>query len=62
MIGVSAKLKFGDVTSEQKVAKGTTGFVFEVTLKAGPANLLTYINDKRGKAGVAYFTEVEFIL
>ena len=41
------------------VKAGSKGVVFEVDLPAGPTELVTYLYDKNGKAGGAYFTEVE---
>jgi len=37
------------------------GVVFELDLPAGQSQLITYLYDEKGKAGGAYFTEVEFL-
>lgn len=46
-------------TMEQPVKAGSNGVVFEVDLPSGQAELATYLYDKNGNAGGAYFTEVE---
>ena len=38
---------------------GSKGVVFEIDLPAGPTELVTWLYDNKGKAGGAYFTEVE---
>lgn len=61
VVAVSAKLEIAGQTLEQPVEAGSKGVVFEMELPAGPAELVTYLYDRRGKAGGAYFTEVELV-
>ena len=56
-----AKIVIAGQTMEKLVKAGSRGVVFELELPAGPTKLVTYLLDKKGKAGGAYFTEVEFI-
>jgi hypothetical protein len=56
---VRARVQIAGLEKESLVTPGTTGVVFEVDLPAGPAELLTFLYDEKGKAGGAYFTEVE---
>ena len=57
--GERAVLKIAGQTLKKEVAKNSKGVVFELDLPAGPTELLTYLYDESGKAGGAYFTEVE---
>ena len=54
-----AKIEIAGQTVEQLVAEGAGEVVFEIELPAGPTELVTYLYDEKGKAGGAYFTEVE---
>ena len=54
-----AKIVIADQSVEQTVTAGSKGVVFEIDLPAGPTELVTYLYDEKGKAGGAYFTEVE---
>ena len=56
---VSAKIEIAGTSMQQEVKTGSKGVVFEVDLPAGLTQLVTYLVDKNGKAGGAYFTEVE---
>ena len=56
---VRAKVQLAGREKESPVAPGTKGVVFEMELPAGPTELLTYLYDETGKAGGAYFTEIE---
>ncbi|MGJ8672676.1 arylsulfatase [Rubritalea sp.] len=58
---VRAKLEIAGKTMESAVNPGTTGVEFEIDLPAGPSELLTYLYTENGKAGGAYFTDVELI-
>ena len=54
-----AKIEIAGQILEQPVAVESKGVVFEIDLPTGPTELVTYLYDKQGKAGGAYFTEVE---
>jgi len=56
---VSAKVEIAGLSAEAPVESGSKGVVFEMELPAGKTGLVTYLFDKKGKAGGAYFTEVE---
>ncbi|MDP0491185.1 MAG: arylsulfatase [Verrucomicrobiota bacterium JB023] len=56
---VRAELDIAGMTMEQPVEAESRGVVFEVELPAGPTELVTHLFDTNGKAGGAYFTEVE---
>ncbi|WP_390888977.1 sulfatase-like hydrolase/transferase [Rhodopirellula halodulae] len=48
-------------TMEQPGEAGSKSIVFEIDLPSGPTELVTYLYDNSGKAGGAYFTEVELL-
>ena len=54
-----AKIQVAGLEQECAVEQGSKGVVFEMELPKGPTELVTYLYDKEGKAGGAYFTEVE---
>ena len=56
---VRAKIQIAGQTMEKPVEGETMGVVFEVELPAGKTELRTFLYDKSGKAGGAYFTDVE---
>lgn len=56
---VRAKVQIAGQESEQPVQPGSKGVVFEMELPAGKTELRTFLYDEQGKAGGAYFTEVE---
>jgi len=56
---VRAKVQIAGIEKECAVRPDSTGVVFEIDLPAGPTELLTYLYDEKGRAGGAYFTEVE---
>jgi len=56
---VRAKLRIAGRDLERSVEKGSKGVVFEMDLPAGKTELRTWLYDHEGKAGGAYFTEVE---
>lgn len=59
VVAVRAKLKIAGQEKECPVVPGSHGVVFELDLPAGLTELWTYLYDEQGKAGGAYFTEVE---
>jgi hypothetical protein len=59
VVAARAKLEVAGQVKEAAVVAGSQGVAFELDLPAGPTELLTYLYDKAGKAGGAYFTEVE---
>jgi len=59
VVAARAGLQIAGVEEECVVEPGSEGVVFVVNLPAGPTELLTYLYNKRGEAGGAYFTEVE---
>ena len=59
VVGVRAELEVSGKKLEKVIQSGSKGVVFELDLPAGPTELLTRIYDEEGKAGGAYFTEVE---
>ncbi|MCM2369583.1 arylsulfatase [Aporhodopirellula aestuarii] len=61
VVAVRAKLQIAGEEEERDVMPGSEGVVFDVNLPAGPTELVTWLYDKRGKAGGAYFTEVEWL-
>ena len=56
-----ARIEIAGFERELAVESGSKGVVFEVNLPAGETKLVTYLYDSQGKAGGAYFTEVEAI-
>ena len=61
LIAEKAKIKIAGKTAELPVKKDSKSVVFEIELPAGPTELITWLYDKNGKAGGAYFTEVELL-
>ncbi|MCO6048157.1 arylsulfatase [Aeoliella sp. ICT_H6.2] len=59
VVAVKAELQIAGQSLEQPVEPGSKGVVFETDLPAGPTKLVTWLYDKNGIAGGAYFTEVE---
>jgi arylsulfatase A-like enzyme len=59
VIAVRAKVEIAGKVMEMPVKAGSKGVVFEMEIPAGETELVTYLYDKKGKAGGAYFTEVE---
>jgi arylsulfatase A-like enzyme len=57
--GTRAKIQIAGQVEEAPVMNGAKSVVFELDLQAGKSELLTYLHDKQGEAGGAYFTEVE---
>ncbi len=61
VVAVRAKVRIAGQELEAKVAPGAKAVVFEMELAAGKTELQTWLFDESGKAGGAYFTEVEAI-
>ena len=61
VIAERAEIEIAGLTMQQPVQAGSNGVVFEIDLPAGSSELVTYLYDSNGKAGGAYFTEVETI-
>jgi len=59
VIAVRAKIQISGEEMEAAVEPGSKGVVFELELPAGKTELRTFLYDEAGKAGGAYFTEVE---
>ena len=59
VVAVRAKVHIAGRELESAVKPDTRGVVFETDLPAGKTQLQTWLFDKNGKAGGAYFTEVE---
>ncbi|SMP75510.1 Arylsulfatase A [Neorhodopirellula lusitana] len=59
VVAVRARIEIAGKTKEVAVTKPSKGIVFELDLPAGATELVTYLYDANGKAGGAYFTEVE---
>lgn len=58
---VKAKITIAGIEKETEVAKDSKGVVFNVQLKKGKTDLLTYLYNQKGEMGGAYFTEVEYL-
>ena len=56
---VRAKIEIAGLVEESAVRPDSKGVVFEMNLPIGKTKLMTYLYDENGKAGGAYFTEVE---
>lgn len=56
---VRAKLEIAGQSKEIAVPKGAESVVITLDLPAGETELVTYLYDKNGKVGGAYYTEVE---
>ena len=61
LVAVRAKVKIAGEAKEAPVEAGSKGVVFELDLPAGETELWTWLYNEKGKAGGAYFTEVEFL-
>jgi len=61
LVAVRAKVEIAGKVAESEVKSGSKGVVFEMDLPAGSTELVTYLYDKQGKAGGAYFTDVELV-
>ncbi|WP_372808956.1 sulfatase-like hydrolase/transferase, partial [Pontiella sp.] len=61
VVAVRAKVTIAGHENETDVQPDGKGVVFEIDLPAGPTELVTYLYDKKGQAGGAYFTEVELL-
>ncbi|MCH1407472.1 MAG: arylsulfatase [Verrucomicrobiales bacterium] len=61
VVATSAKLEIAGKTADSKVEPGSKGVVFKMELPTGKTELNTWLFDEKGKAGGAYFTEVEFL-
>ena len=59
VLAEKAKIEIAGQAMEQSVQESSKGVVFEVDLPAGPTELVTYLYDRNGEPGGAYFTEVE---
>ena len=59
VVAVRAKVQIAGKEQESAVVSDTKGVVFELDLPAGKTELRTWLYDQNGKAGGAYFTEVE---
>jgi len=62
VVAVSAKVQIGGQQREKSVEDGSKGVIFEMDLPVGKTELRTWLYDKDGKAGGAYFAEVELLL
>tara|TARA_B110000881_G_C18253288_1_gene354384 strand:- start:282 stop:608 length:327 start_codon:yes stop_codon:yes gene_type:complete len=56
---VRAKIQISGKEQESVVETGVKGVIFELDLPEGKTELRTWLYDAEGKAGGAYFTEVE---
>lgn len=56
---VRARVQIAGQEKESAVAPGSKGVAFELELPVGRTELRTWLYDQNGKAGGAYFTEVE---
>ena len=54
----TARIKIGDLDVKQPVPEGATAVDLEVELKAGPAQLTTWLDDESGKSRGAFYVEV----
>jgi len=59
VVAVRAKVSIAGREKEQAVEKGAKGVAFEMELPKGKTELRTWLFDEKGRAGGAYFTEVE---
>ena len=59
VVAERAKIEIAGKPRSSQSKPGSKGVVFEIDLPAGPTELVTCLYDKNGKAGGAYFTEVE---
>ena len=61
VIAVRAGIEISGQKQEGPVTSSCESVVIELDLPAGPSELMTYLYDEPGKAGGAYFTEVEWL-
>ena len=61
VLAVRAKVEVAGQEQAGAVISGCKGVVFEMDLPAGAAELVTYLYDQQGRAGGAYFTDVEWL-
>ncbi|MEM7390992.1 MAG: sulfatase-like hydrolase/transferase, partial [Verrucomicrobiota bacterium] len=61
VVAVRAKVEIAGQVQEGPVRSGCSAIVVELDLPVGPSELWTYLYDKQGRAGGAYFTEVEWL-
>ena len=61
VVAVRARVEISGQEQEGPVTSGCEKVVIELDLPAGPSQLMTYLYDEQGKAGGAYFTEVEWL-
>ena len=59
VVAERATIEIAGRSTEKPVEKGSLGVVFEMDLPAGPTQLMTRLFDENGRAGGAYFTEIE---
>ena len=55
----AARIKIGDVDQRQPIKDGATAVTFTATLKAGPAKLQTWLEEKTGPTRGAYFVDLK---
>ncbi|MEJ6580867.1 MAG: sulfatase-like hydrolase/transferase [Akkermansiaceae bacterium] len=61
LVAVQAKVAIAGQKKEMAVPSGCKAVRMELKLPAGPSELWTYLYDESGKAGGAYFTDVELV-
>ena len=61
LVAVRARVVIAGKEQEMTVAPGSSKARMELNLPAGPSELWTYLHDEAGRAGGAYFTEVELL-
>ena len=61
VVATRAKLQIAGIEKESPVEPDTRGVVFELDLPEGKTELRTWLFDEQGKAGGAYFTDVELL-
>jgi hypothetical protein len=61
LVAEKAKVEIAGQSIEVPVPADGKEVIVELGLPAGPAELWTYLYDANGKAGGAYFTEVELL-
>lgn len=59
LVAVMAKISIAGLEVESHVDQDSQSVIFDLTLPAGKTQLKTWLYDENGKAGGAYFTEVE---
>ena len=59
VIAVDAKIEIAGVIQEAEVPKGAKEVTFTIELPAGETTLTTWLTNKKGETGGAYFTEVQ---